>query len=476
MKHLLIAGGVLVILLQLGGLMWSSYEDTAKGAFKKLIEPPPRTISNPYENGYFYLFGLTTGAAFDPVKTGYEIWVEESGGAHPGSIVADKSSRSRLSLEISLESTAESWNATDPLALFRKKGIARPSPASPHHTILLTRYDQWLGLPFEDWGFGRRIAALNREIMATHRLYIAEGFAHGTTAGIERFRKELFFWRMVLREAKTISTKVLAQVVITDDVQLLSNMLANPSADQKLLTMGMQLTLPLSESDYSLRWPVGHQLSLAVADARTGRLRSDQPGGPSNAEENWLISAANLPPRAFDTIEHPADHSRLGGTLTSAKTWESYEAFYTALIEASENRATRLPRMQAFTDTNHRGILEGLFDAAPLEPGWDLFHRLLIETDTKLRLASLQIQLRQFHSHMPVPTRLAQVGSEYFDPFTGLPMLWSPTQRKVYSVGPDRLDDGGDSTFDISVPAIVSQSPVSTQASATGLRAGPSRK
>ena len=40
----------------------------------------------------------------------------------------------------------------------------------------------------------------------------------------------------------------------------------------------------------------------------------------------------------------------------------------------------------------------------------------------------------------------------YFDPFTGFPMLWIPTQRKVYSVGKDGLDDGGDPIFDISVP------------------------
>jgi hypothetical protein len=35
--------------------------------------------------------------------------------------------------------------------------------------------------------------------------------------------------------------------------------------------------------------------------------------------------------------------------------------------------------------------------------------------------------------------------------------LWSPTQQKLYSVGKDRLDDGGDPTFDISVPAAAAQ-------------------
>lgn len=474
-KRFLIAAGVLVVLLQLGGLMWSSYDHAAKGVFAKLLEPPPRTISNPYDNGYFYLFGLTSAAAFDPAKTGYEIWVEESGVPHPTSTATLKSSRSRLSLDISLESTAESWNATDPFVVSQKKTVSRPSPTVPHQ-ILLTRYDRWLELPFEDWGFGRRVSALNREIMATHRLFVTDGFMQGTTWGIERLRKELLFWRMVLREAKTIGTKVLAQVIITDDVRLLSKMLANSSANEALLRIGTQLTPPLSESEYSLRWPIRHQLSLAITDTRTGSVRSEPRTESHNTQEDWLIGAANLPPRAFETIEHPGGRPLLGGTLMSTDTFASYAEFYSALIEASESPSRRMPRMQDFTDTMNRGMLERLFNAAPLEPEWELFHRLLKETDTKLRLASLQIQLRHSTSRLAVPTILAQVGSEYFDPFTGLPMLWSPTQHKVYSVGPDRLDDGGDPTFDISVPAIVSRPPVSTQAAATGLPLRPRRK
>jgi hypothetical protein len=31
-------------------------------------------------------------------------------------------------------------------------------------------------------------------------------------------------------------------------------------------------------------------------------------------------------------------------------------------------------------------------------------------------------------------------------------MLWSATREKIYSVGKDGLDDGGESSFDISVP------------------------
>jgi hypothetical protein len=102
-------------------------------------------------------------------------------------------------------------------------------------------------------------------------------------------------------------------------------------------------------------------------------------------------------------------------------------------------------------------MFEGILKSRPVDSGWEIFHSQLVETDTRLRLASLQIQLRHPSPQTAVPTRLAEVGSQYFDPFTGLPMLWSPTQQKLYSVGRDRLDDGGDPTFDISVPAVVGQ-------------------
>jgi hypothetical protein len=102
-------------------------------------------------------------------------------------------------------------------------------------------------------------------------------------------------------------------------------------------------------------------------------------------------------------------------------------------------------------------MLESLLNSRPVEPDWEMFHVQLIETDARLRLASLQIQLRHHGPHTSVPTRLAEVGSQYFDPFTGLPMLWSATQQKLYSVGKDRLDDGGDPTFDISVSAVTGQ-------------------
>jgi hypothetical protein len=145
-----------------------------------------------------------------------------------------------------------------------------------------------------------------------------------------------------------------------------------------------------------------------------------------------------------------------------------YATYYDAMIHAAEAGQNSLPKLHELAGTARQGIVESLVNPNSFEPDWVSFHYQLRETDARLRLASLQVVLRRPSAQNTVPNRLAQVGSSYYDPFSGLPMLWSPTQQKVYSVGKDRYDDGGDSSFDISVPAIVTltSEPIKLQATA----------
>ncbi|HET9605874.1 MAG TPA: hypothetical protein VFO87_02410 [Nitrospira sp.] len=454
MKHLAIAAVILWAAFHFGGMFFSSADRATEAAFSNLIEPPQRSIENPYRNGYFYLFGLTAASSLDPAKTGYEIWVDETEDARRSEFAERRATRADLVYTLTLEATASSWDADDPLAEFRKKD-APFHTATAQYRILLFRYHHWISMPFDDWGFGRRVTTLGTDILAVHRLYVAEGFSSSTMEGVERLHKDFHLWRTVLREAKTISTKVLAQIVIADDLQLLSRMLAKPTVDKTILTMGLQLTLPLSAPEYSLRWPIRHQLALAMKDRSAGvRHESDQ--ARRRLYEDWLSRTGHLPPDAFDSIIHPPTRPA-AGSFQWGQAAGAYAAYYEAIIKASENNVNYLPGMQEVVGTLHRGMFEGVLKSRPVEPGWEIFHGQLVETDTRLRLASLQIQLRHPSPQTAVPTRLAEVGSQYFDPFTGLPMLWSPTQQKLYSVGRDRLDDGGDPTFDISVPAVVGQ-------------------
>jgi hypothetical protein len=454
MKHLAIAAVILWAAFYFGGMFFLSADRATEAAFVRLIEAPLRSIENPYHNGYFYLFGLTAAASLDPAKTGYEIWVDETEDAQPVELSERRATRADLVYTLSSDMTSASWDADDPLTEFRKHN-ASFRPAINQYRILLSRYERWIRMPFDDWGFGRRVTPLGQDILAVHRLYVAEGFSNDTVEGVERLRKDFYLWRTVLREAKSIRTKVLAQILITDDLQLLSRMLAQPAPDKAILTMGLQLTLPLSAAEYSLRWPIRHQVALAMKD-RSQALRRVGDQERPRLYVDWLSRTGHLPVDAFDSIKHPPSRTATG-ILQRGESATAYAAYYEAIIKASENNAKSLPSMQDVVGSLHRGIFETVFSARPVEPGWELFHSQLIETDTRLRLASLQIQLRHPSPQTAVPTRLAEVGSQYFDPFTGLPMLWSPTQQKLYSVGKDRLDDGGDPTFDISVPAVVGQ-------------------
>jgi hypothetical protein len=53
---------------------------------------------------------------------------------------------------------------------------------------------------------------------------------------------------------------------------------------------------------------------------------------------------------------------------------------------------------------------------------------------------------------MSLVARIAQAGPNFYDPFTELPMLLNATRCTLYSVGMDHKDDGGDPTFDVSIP------------------------
>jgi hypothetical protein len=460
MKHLVIAIVMLWAALHFGGMFLSSRDRTPDTAFGRLIDAPQRAIQNPYRNGYFYLIGLTAASSLDPGKTGYEIWVEETEDAGRGAANERKATRADLVFTLPPDTTSSVWEADDPLRAFGSREAPFRVTADEYH-LLLSRYERWLGMPFDDWGFGRKVVPLGKHIWAVHRLYLADGFFAATMKGLERLEKELQSWRRVLREAKTIDMKVFAQILITDDLHLLSRMLSRPVVDKGILAMGLQLTLPLSPAEYSLRWPIRHQLALAIKDGPAG-TKSELQQIRNSADHVWLTEAAHLPTHAFKSIEHPAAHSTMGLQFGQAST--AYAAYYDAIILASESHSKRLPRMQEVLGSLDRSRTESMLNPHPIEPNWELFHSELIETDTRLRLASLQIQLRRPSSQTAVPTRLAEVGSQYFDPFTGLPMLWSPTQQKLYSVGKDRLDDGGDPTFDISVPAVVTATTANTTA------------
>jgi hypothetical protein len=322
-------------------------------------------------------------------------------------------------------------------------------------------------MPFEDMGFGHQGTPRFVEIFIGHRLYIADGFSHQTPLGMQRLKKDIHTWRSILRDARTIATKVMAQIVIADDLHLLSTLLSQPIVDKSILAMSLNIAPPLTTAESSLRWPLQHQFTLGVHGDHTGELTMVRQSESLNAQEQWLTNTARLPEQAFRQIAHPHGRSFLGIPLQTRETWEMYTTYYDAMIHAAEAGQSTLPKLHELAGTVRHSIIERLVRPHPFEPDWDPFHYQLKETDAKLRLASLQVVLRRPSAQTTVPNQLAGVGSSYYDPFSGLPMLWSPTQQKIYSVGKDRFDDGGDAGFDISVPAIVALTPALKESQAS---------
>ncbi len=472
MKHLIISIVAIWAFFQISSLIWSSKGQPPSPTFTRLLEPPQYRLTSPYENGYYYLLGFSAAASLDPAKVGHEMWLETIASHGTSGFDYDKPGRSELQIDRALEEILPSWNSENPVSEFRNSST-RLQTLTGRDRTLLARYEHLLSMPFEDMGFGHQGTPRFVEIFVGHRLYIADGFSRQTALGMQRLKNDLHTWRSVLRDATTITTKVMAHIVITDDLRLLSTLLSQPIVNKTVLAMTSNIAPPLTAAESSLRWPLQHQFILGVHGEHRGELTTEEQTESLDTHEQWLANAARLPKQAFRQIAHPPGRSFLGIPLQTRETWEMYATYYDAMIHATEAGQNTLPKLHELAGTARQGIVESLVSPHSFEPNWDPFHHQLRETDARLRLASLQIVLRRPSAQTTVPNRLAQVGSSYYDPFSGLPMLWSPTQQKIYSVGKDRYDDGGDSSFDISVPAIVplAPGPIESQAAAPTRRA-----
>ncbi|MGQ0812246.1 MAG: hypothetical protein ACT4OO_13630 [Nitrospiraceae bacterium] len=460
MRNLLIGLCIAAVFMEVSGLIWASKSDQPNEAFVRLSEAPSRSIENPLENGYFLLLGFLAAPTSDPIHKGYEMWLEAEPHPNLRTFNYDKPGRADLLISLDPGQAMPAWDSPQPLAELKKQdNLFRTS--MDRYAWLLKRYQQWLTMRFEDWGGAHRASPRFNEIAIAHRLYVAEGFARNTKAGLERLGKDLIAWRNVLRDAKTIPMKVAALVMIDDDVMFLSKLLARLTVDHVILETGHRLAQPLTPAEYSLRWPIHTQFELGLKqDVEAldidGLLGADQ----SDSNREWLALMAHLHADVFHKVEHPISTATFGIPLFAQRTWDAYAAFYDATIKASESIHSPLPKLQDIARSSRHTLLEAVMHSLEFEPNWEPFSQRLMETDAHLRLAGMQVMLRLPSTTSVVPARLAEGGPRYFDPFTGLPMLWSETQGKVYSVGKDGLDDGGDNSFDITIPAIVSH-PVS---------------
>jgi hypothetical protein len=417
------------VALIIGGAasLWFGLEQKPSETFQRVINvTPPKVVEDWKNNGYILLVGFGAAPSMDPMQVGYDRWLSVASESSHG--CPDRTAKTRSAAH---RQPANWVKAPDPSAQLAVEGARAKEDIDPQGQ-LGSRYRRWLNLSFDDWGFNHAGSPECAQILAVHRLYVAEGFTQTFNAGLDRLETDFTAWRKVLAQAKTLSMKAMAADAINDDLAVISGLLNRPNIENKVLQRLTRMARPLDPEEKSLRWPMQNEFALAVTRMET-RVRPRADSDPSLAV---VVAKMSLPKQ---------------------RTLNMYAAYYDVLIKAAGSPHSPTPKLYDFANTPARTWLDYLFNpidnliGADPTPDWDAIIATIMETDARLRLAGLQARLRTPSSDSLV-ARIAQAGPNFYDPFTGIPMLVNATRGALYSVGMDHKDDGGDPTFDVSVP------------------------
>ncbi len=432
---MLIIAGVAGLAVGVGliGLAWIVMEEQPNNAFYNLSSVPERTNLDPEKNGYLLLLGFDADPSRDPMQTGYERKFTATDLALAKSCTGGDGAMMFAVQGTASASTISSWFRTsDPAALFKNQAGGIRTWLSQYGASL-ERYRRWLKLPFEDWGYGRLVSPNCSAILTAHRLYVAEGFSENVELGIARLEGDLAAWRTALAQARTLPIKMMAVDALNDDVAVISGLLTRLDLEEKFVPRLMKMVRPLDQIEQSLRWPMQSQFAIA-SKAAGSSLKREHPEDQSL----YVAVVAAMP-------------------LPKQKRLNAYAEYYEAAMKHGEGSRALAPKLYSYVRTPPQGWLDYLLNPIdnviglePLPP-WDLYRDRVLETDARLRLASLQAWIRQGPHGADLLARIAKAGQSVYDPFTGLPMLLSTKKNLLYSVGKNGKDDDGDPRLDVTV-------------------------
>lgn len=421
------------------GLAWMVMESPPSSVYHNMTASPPRVLTDSTKNGYFLLLGFDVSAEQDPLQAGYERKVEGADlQAASACMLGDEGKGTPTEASASV---VRGWFASaDPVAQLKPQAASVRVWAA-QESLALKRYRQWLSMPFEDAGYGQILSPNCAHILLAHRLYLAEGFTQDFSTGLERLENDIRSWRAVLGQSKTLMVKMLAVTAVQDDAAIVSGLLTRQDLDEPLIGRISKMVRPLDQVESSLRWPMQSHLVWATKDV-TRILKNDKSG----ERPLYAALAAAMP-------------------LPVQRRSNAYADYYEAASKAvAEGRYTNLPKLSSFIRTPALNVvdyvtnpIENIIGIEPL-PSWDPYVGRTIETDARLRLASLQVWIRQGPQDGSVVSRLAKAGQAHYDPFTGLPMLIDQRKGMMYSVGQDGKDQEGDPQRDVAVTIPKTQS------------------
>lgn len=435
---------VAIVAMAIGavGLTWLVMEEKPSPAFQSLTTPPQRAMMDSGKNGYLLLLGFEADATADPVQAGYERKPDAKDGGMAAVCHGENEGMAGANQKNASASVAQGWyRSADPAGQFKTQGDSLKGWTS-QATVSLGRYRQWLKMPFEDWGHGQAVTPPCAAILFAHRLHVAEGFSQGagTEAEVERLEGDMEAWRTTLGQAKTLPVKMMALQAINDDIAVASGLLVKPDFDGKALPRITKMLRPLDPVESSMRWPMQSQLVVAT---KSYELQLDADRGEDVPLHVSVASMLPLPKqRRFN------DYA------------EYYESSYKA---AGEGRYGAMPKRSTYIKYPATSVMdyltnpiENIIGIDPL-PAWDHYNGLVVDTDARLRLASLQAWLRRGPQDADLLARIAKAGQRFYDPYTGLPMLVNLRRGVMYSVGHDGKDQDADPQQDVVVSIPLSQ-------------------
>jgi hypothetical protein len=426
-----------VVLIALGigaiGLTWVIMEKSPSPVFQRINTTPQRTLSDFKKNGYFLLLGFDASVGHDPIQAGYDRKPDLNEGQSTLACFGGSGSRTIEGSNASANVMRGWVRSSNPVGEFKSHQETIKGWGNQHQASL-DRYGQWQELPFEDWGYGQPVGLPCAAMVFAHQLHVADGFLQGADLGVDRLETDMEAWRIVLGQARTLAVKMLALQAINDDIAVASGLLVRSDFDRKYLGSITRVLRPLDQAELSMRWPMQSELVSAAKTYET-QLKA------ARAEEQpvYTMVAAALPLPMQRRLNEYADY---------------YEASHKA---AGEGKYGSLPKWKQYIHVPASGLvdyftnpIENIVGLDPLPP-WDRYNGFVVDTDARLRLASLQAWLRRGPPDGDLVTRIAKAGQSLYDPYTGLPMLVNMKKGVLYSVGQDGKDQDADPLSDVVV-------------------------
>lgn len=413
-------------------LIWIGMEETPNKPFQTFSNLPAKRLSVSQRNGYLMLGGLGTVSTSEPIRVTrgrtLEWRAEDSGAIGPQGFEK-------------VAGSLPDWYATkDPAAQFQRR-VPLLGKWRARYGSLLREYGGWIGESFEDLGYGLVEAPDEHYILAIHRLYVAEGFTGGLTAGILRLQGDLETWRQAFALSRSLRLKLMAAEAMQDDLAVLSGLLARRRLDAALLPALRDMARPLGRAERSMRWPMRSQFILEMESMRV-HLKSQ----PSGERSFYQEALTHLPlPTQYILNGHAKYYEALAGHDSAVKR------------EGDPRKGT--PQRYRFVRTPPKTFadkiknpIDNVILAGEHRVDWEDIIGRMTELEARFRLATLQARLRKRSLVRDPVSRIVKLGQKFYDPFTGFPMLFNGSKTVLYSVGRDGTDNDGDSSLDVSVP------------------------